>query len=273
MVFSGPGCSRLRTLAPRRPRQSAVDGTPSNFLRRSGYATLLIDFQATGESVGDAITFGWRERFDVLAAVQFLNARMPGRPVAVVAVSLGGAATLLATPPLDVQAAVLEAVYPSVDRALLNRLRMRIGPFGPAVVPVLLAQLGPRLGVTAADLKPVEHIAVLGCPLLIVGGTLDQHTTIDDTRLLYSAAREPKELWLIQAPLMSTIWTSPAKTIAVGFLRSWLRRSNRPAKLPLAADTLMSDSARAEPMDWRATMRQDRLPGGDDVVGASRNPR
>ncbi len=167
------------------------------FLRRAGYTTLLIDFQATGESVGNAITFGWRERFDVLAAVHYLNARMPGRPVAVLAVSLGGAATLLATPPLDVQAAVLEAVYPSIDRAIVNRLRIRIGPLAPAVAPLLLVQLRPRLGISADELKPVAHIGMLRCPLLLVGGTIDQHTTVDDTQLMYAAAREPKELWLI----------------------------------------------------------------------------
>jgi alpha-beta hydrolase superfamily lysophospholipase len=169
----------------------------AEFLRRAGYATLLIDFQATGESVGEAITFGWRERFDVLAAVQYLNARMPGQPVAVLGVSLGGAATLLATPPLEVQAAVLEAVYPSIDRAIVNRLRMRIGPFAHAMAPLLLVQLRPRLGVAPIQLKPVDHIARLGCPLLVVGGTFDEHTTVDETQLLYAAAVEPKELWLI----------------------------------------------------------------------------
>jgi fermentation-respiration switch protein FrsA (DUF1100 family) len=32
---------------------------------------------------------------------------------------------------------------------------------------------------------------------LIIGGTVDQHTAADDTRRLYAAAHEPKELWLI----------------------------------------------------------------------------
>jgi uncharacterized protein len=87
-----------------------------------------------------AITFGWRERFDVLAAVQYLNARLPDQPVAVIGSSLGGAAALLATPPLDLQAAVLEAVYPSIDRAIVNRLHMRIGSFGKLVAPLLLPE-------------------------------------------------------------------------------------------------------------------------------------
>ena len=169
----------------------------AEFLRRSGYATLLIDLQATGESVGEAITFGWRERFDVLAAVQYLNVRVPGQPVAVVGVSLGGAATLLATPPLRIQGAVLEAVHASIDRALVNRLRMRIGPFGSVIAPLILAQLRPRWHVAEADLKPVEHIAALGCPVLLVAGTDDRHTTVDDTKRLFAVAREPKELWLV----------------------------------------------------------------------------
>src|SRR5207302_3608175 len=97
-----------------------------------------------------------------------------------------------------VEAVVLEAVYPSIERAIVNRLEMRLGPFGRLGAPLLLLQLQPRLGVAVADLKPVDHIAQLGCPVLIIGGTADRHTTVDDTRLLFAAAREPREIWLLQ---------------------------------------------------------------------------
>ena len=50
----------------------------AELLRRAGYSTLLIDFQATGESPGASTTFGWLERLDVLAAVQYLKGRLPG---------------------------------------------------------------------------------------------------------------------------------------------------------------------------------------------------
>jgi hypothetical protein len=110
----------------------------------TGYSTLSIDFQATGESPGEIITFGWRERFDVLAAVQTVR----------------GAATLLAAPELDVQAVILEAVYPSLDVAVENRLRLRFGSVGAALSPLLLLQLRPRLGIEPADLKPVDPRAL-----------------------------------------------------------------------------------------------------------------
>ena len=169
----------------------------AQILHAAGYSTLLIDFQATGESPGDVITFGWRERFDVLAAVQTLKQVLPGERIGIIGTSLGGAATLLAAPALDVQAAILEAVYPSIDVALENRLRMRLGSLGAALAPLLLVQLRPRLGVGPSDLRPVDRIAMLRCPVLLIGGMVDQHTTVADMQRLYAAARQPKELWLI----------------------------------------------------------------------------
>jgi pimeloyl-ACP methyl ester carboxylesterase len=81
----------------------------------------------------------------------------------------------------------------------VNRLRMRIGRFGPLAAPLLLMQLRLRLGVAAAELKPVDHISSLRCPVLVIGGTDDQHTTAADTHLLFAAAAPPKELGLIIA--------------------------------------------------------------------------
>jgi uncharacterized protein len=167
------------------------------FLRAAGYSTLLMDFQATGESPGDAITFGWRERLDLMAAVGTVKLRFPDTPIGIIGVSLGGAATVLAAPDLNVQAAVLEAVYPSIDAAVENRLRMRLGGFGAALSPLLLVQLSPRLGISPSELKPVDHIGSLHCPILMIGGAIDEHTTVEDTQRLFAAAREPKELWII----------------------------------------------------------------------------
>ena len=169
----------------------------AEFLKAAGYATLLIDFQATGESRGDAITFGWRERFDVLAAVKFLEQRLPGVPVGIIGSSLGGAAALLATPPLNVRALIFEAVYPTIDVAVENRLRIRIGRLAPVVSPLLLWQLPAPLDGGRAQLRPVDHISNVRCPVFVIGGSADRHTTEANTRWLFAAAPEPKQLWIL----------------------------------------------------------------------------
>jgi pimeloyl-ACP methyl ester carboxylesterase len=87
----------------------------ARFLRRAGYSVLLIDFQATGETKGDHITFGWKESRDALAAIDFIHHVDPSARVAIIGSSLGGVAALLATPPLKVNALILESVYPTIE--------------------------------------------------------------------------------------------------------------------------------------------------------------
>jgi len=176
-------------------RLSMVDR--ARFLRRAGYSVLLIDFQATGETKGDHITFGWKESRDALAAINFLRHIDPTDRVAIIGSSLGGVAALLATPPLKVDALVLEEVYPTIEIATRNRMENYLGAFGRILTPVLLNQLQWRLGVSAWQLCPVDHIANVECPVLIISGEKDRSTRLSDTRMLFEHARSPKELWLV----------------------------------------------------------------------------
>jgi uncharacterized protein len=177
-------------------RLSMIDR--ARFLHSAGFSTLLVDLQGTGESSGTAITFGARESQDVLAATAFARQACPDHKLAIIGSSLGGAAAVLACPRLKVDALILEAVYPSISKATENRLAIRLGAIGPLLTPLFLLQLQPRIGVRPADLRPIDHIAAAGCPVLVVGGTSDRHTTVPDTLSLYSAASQPKQLWLLE---------------------------------------------------------------------------
>ncbi len=94
-------------------------------------------------------------------------------------------------------AAVLESMYPTIDQALVDRLQLHLGRFGPLLAPVLRIQLKPRLGITAEQLRPIDRIAKIGTPVFIVAGTDDKHTTVQETRAIFDAALAPKEIWLI----------------------------------------------------------------------------
>ncbi len=165
----------------------------AKMFRDAGYSTLLIDMQAHGESFGQRITLGHLERHDVRAAVSYAKANLPGQPVVVLGWSLGGAAALLGSP-LEIDALILESVYPDVDRAIHNRLSMRIGAMRHVAAPLLLMQLRPRLGVSANDLRPIDSIGKVECPVLVLAGTEDRHTTMAESRALFGAAAAPKEL-------------------------------------------------------------------------------
>ena len=198
----------------------------ARLFHREGYAVVAFDFQAHGESPGRAITFGWRERDDAVAAVRFARERFPGLPVAVVGQSMGGAAAILAGDRLGADALVVEAVYTSVERATQNRLAMRLGRAGEALAPLLTFQLGPRLGVSPDSLRPVNAVARIEAPTLVMGGTRDRHAQPDEARALYAAAPEPKALWLVEGAAHQDLYRydrDAYRQLVLGFLNRHLR--------------------------------------------------
>lgn len=170
----------------------------ARFLYEAGYSVLLIDMQGHGETPGEHITFGHRESRDVHAALKYLQLQLPGQPVGVIGVSLGGAATLLGEEPIQADAVVLEeAVYSSIGRAVGNRLAIRLGALGRYLTPLLLWQIEPRLGILIQSLSPVSAISHLMGPTMIIAGSNDRHTLLDESKELFQEASEPKLLWIV----------------------------------------------------------------------------
>lgn len=176
-------------------RLSMIDR--ARFLARAGYTVLLFDFQAHGESTGTYITFGYLESMDAKSAVRYLRVNAPGERVGVIGVSMGGAATLLSSPPLDVDAMVLEMVYPTINQAIGNRLAMRFGKAGKLMVPALAWQLKPRLGVSASELRPIDKVGQIGAAKLFIAGSEDKYTPLSESRQIFQSAHDPKELWIV----------------------------------------------------------------------------
>lgn len=170
----------------------------AQLLMKHGFSVLLIDLQGHGETPGEAITLGYRESADVVAAREWIRRTAPGRKIGVVGCSLGGASVLLAPQPSGFDAVVLEAVYPRIARAAENRVRIRLGALAPLLTPLLLMQLEPRLHISASDLEPIRSIGRLGAPVLIVAGSKDEHTTLEESRELFGTAAEPKSFWVVE---------------------------------------------------------------------------
>jgi alpha-beta hydrolase superfamily lysophospholipase len=178
--------SNKRTMLPR-----------ARFLSALGFSVLLVDLQAHGESEGERISFGYREAADVRASVAKLQELAPSERVGVLGISLGAASLLLSDIQPLLAAVVLESLYPTIEEAVANRLRIRFGAIGPWLSPVLLAQLGPRLGVRPAQLRPIERVPLLRCPVLVVHGSEDRHTTIQEAQRIFAAVTGPKEFYLL----------------------------------------------------------------------------
>ena len=73
-------------------------------------------------------------------------------------------------------------------------MQMLLGPPERALTPFIVWPAAALLAVAPARLRPLDAVARLEAPVLIVGGLRDRYTPIADTRALHAAAPQPKEL-------------------------------------------------------------------------------
>jgi alpha-beta hydrolase superfamily lysophospholipase len=185
VLLHGYGGSRLQML----PR--------ARFLREQGYTVLLYDARACGESTGEQISFGYRERHDLIAAVQFLQDR-GHKSISCLGVSQGGATILFAADELKgVKCVICESVYDEMLHAVDRRMRHYTGVPGCLGACLIIPFAEQRLGFAIGDVRPVNHAASLPCPAFIISGGRDDKTSPEDTQRLFDAIQQPKSLWMI----------------------------------------------------------------------------
>jgi len=203
----------------------------ARWLQREGVASLVIDLPSHGESSGERITFGRHEAAGVDAALAWLRQRLPGEKLGAIGVSLGGASLLFARRQPELDALVLESVYPTITDAVKDRLSMRFGATaGHALAPLLLAQVPLRLRFGTAQLRPIDAISSVHAPLLLASGTEDLHTRWPETEALFAAAPEPKTLWAVQGAAHVDLYdfNATAYEAKLGpWLHAQLRKSSR----------------------------------------------
>jgi pimeloyl-ACP methyl ester carboxylesterase len=171
----------------------------AKWLHDSGYSVFLFDLRGCGES-GGAVSFGYKERLDVEAALGFLRQDRKVVATVVVGQSLGAAAALMAVGSWkeDVKGAVLESPFSRFGDAVRIRVRGYAGWLEPVLSPLLLAQVRPRLGFSPEALAPVEAIHRARCPILLGFGGQDPYVTREDLGEFFRSAPYPATLWVLQ---------------------------------------------------------------------------
>lgn len=170
----------------------------ARFLKRAGFAMLVVDLQAHGESGGDAITFGAREALDVGAATAKLQSLAPGERLGVIGVSLGTAAFVLSDAHSKYSAVIIESMYPTIGEAVANRLVIRFGSWARGLTPLLVEQLKWRLEVEPARLRPIERVPLISSPVMVIHGSDDRHTTRAEAERIVASITSTRTTYLVE---------------------------------------------------------------------------
>jgi fermentation-respiration switch protein FrsA (DUF1100 family) len=168
-------------------------------VNRAGYNVFLFDFRACGKSGGRFTTVGWKETWDIQAAVRFVEERYGRSPVGVLGISMGAAAAIIAAAHRqEIAALVADSAYAHLEGVM----RKKIPEFAPVRwlmpfgwVSVLIGELlaGGRL----RRVRPVDYVGRLSPrPVLFIHGERDSYIPHEQPGELFEAAGEPKEIWM-----------------------------------------------------------------------------
>ena len=168
-----------------------------------GFGVLGIDWRGYGGSTGKPTEKGLHT--DALAAYDWVHAQAPGAKIAVFGESLGtGPAIVLATK-RTVAGVVLDSAYASLLRLANQNL--------PLIPNSLLME---------DTFRSEDYVARIHAPLLMAHCTADEVIPIEEGRRLYAAARQPKELVVLQGCGHVETWRDPFKPIMDQRLHAWL---------------------------------------------------
>lgn len=174
ILFHGHGASRSRILAE------------EQFMFRSGFNTIAVDFRAHGGSAGTVCTIGYNEAYDVKAAYDFA-VKEGAKEVVLWGISLGAATisrAMYVFPSVQPSKVIMEMSFGSLEQAVKGRVRMMGLPEQP-VAGLLTFWGGAEQGFWAFDHDPVEYVKNIKCPVLFQWGINDKRVTRAETEELF----------------------------------------------------------------------------------------
>jgi pimeloyl-ACP methyl ester carboxylesterase len=212
---------------------------------------LLIDQRCHGESGGDLISYGIRERHDVLEWLDWLEANHPGFPIYLCGVSMG-AATVLMTAELPVAERVTgilaDCAYSTPDEMVKLAIQKSLGGMTAPTLAAVNLNCKRRGGFTLKSASPIEAMAKnTEIPCFFVHGGDDDLVPVRMSIENYYACRAPKELYIIPGAghgLSYVVDTEGYQSKVLAFFEAWDHRLP-PPEAPKTKKRIGSKAKRA----------------------------
>ena len=173
----------------------------ARFHHDGGYNVLLIDTRGCGKSGGTTVGLGATEPRDISGAVSFAETAFDTPRVAVLGISLGaGAVILAAAADRRIAALVADSAWTDQDLQLSRLSFVPIGGFRMPLLPYGAIAVSAMVGTDVTKARPIDAIArVAPRPVLLIHSADDDNATtpVSGAHALFAAAGEPKELWIV----------------------------------------------------------------------------
>lgn len=182
-------------------------------LWRRGASCLLFDHRAQGRSGGKKCGFGFDERHDIVAAVNFARQRKPGAKIVLIGSSMGSAAIAfaLADHPDLADAAILDSCYDSFVSASLGWWRYLGGKLLVVALCPTVVIAAPFAGFNPFKISISQRLATFdSVPILFLHGGSDVLARPAGAQKNFDRYRGPKKIvWFEGCSHSEGRWNHP----------------------------------------------------------------
>lgn len=167
------------------------------YYKQRGYGVLLIDLRATGESEGEFLSFGFHEKQELLAGIDYLN-KEGYTKIGAHGMSMGAATIVYSfAEKTDYAFVILESVYDNIQQAFYNRLP--IVPLDNFIFKPLHFWTYQLADIQFNQLAPDQLIHLYQGPLLIIAGDREEKVKPEETQRMYDLSTSlQKQLYWIK---------------------------------------------------------------------------
>ncbi|GAC1356923.1 MAG: alpha/beta hydrolase [Ktedonobacteraceae bacterium] len=218
-------------------------------LWKAGHNILVFEYFGHGTVVGQPVTLGYREINDFLGAVAYARQRAPHARLGAVGYSMGAAVSIMGCArTAEVEALVADSAFAThrrvVEYAVRRTLHLPFFLFAWVTDVLLLLRAGYRFN-QVEPLRDIVHIAPR--PILIIHGTKDSIVDPSDATLLYNAAGDPKDLWIVPGVEHCGVYFADRAAYTkrvINFFDTYLKNSAQPLSFPTGSTLAESEQER-----------------------------
>ena len=173
----------------------------ARFFAEQGYASLLLEMRAHGNSEGDLIALGHQEHLDVQAAVKYIRSQREYAdvPIVLYGVSMGGAAAINAAGLYrEIDGVISLSAYSSWEDMFIDQMILSGAPYFLALLekPFLRLYSMYTFGFQNRHIYPKQQIKNLnGRPALLMHSTHDSQVPYSHVLRIMEAAPDHVEMW------------------------------------------------------------------------------
>ncbi len=171
----------------------------AQMLLDEGYASILLEMRAHGESEGDVIALGFKEHLDTRSVVDYIRAhpRYAQTPIVVYGLSMGGAVAINSIGQIpEIDGLISMSAYSAWDDVFLDNMGAS-GLLAAVQRPFIRLYTGLKYGWANRNLNPKDQIQKLGDrPALLIHARGDAQVPYANFERLVAHAPTHVETWV-----------------------------------------------------------------------------